>query len=188
MCRTFCLPESNAALHKNFCVAIIAFFPISALEPAIYATTLGQGIKKCSLNTSKVTTMWRGYEDIDLGGLHLDTARSIMYWTSRYTIYRAAISQTEPETLLTTFKCEWQLERMYFCNERNPDGCAITADGSMNGLAYDWIAENLYVATHYGFILACNSGDARTIQEFSCRTLLTDQGKAVGIAVNPNEG
>ena len=57
----------------------------------------------------------------------------------------------------------------------------------MNGLAYDWIAENLYVATEDGFILACNDG-ARTTQGFRCRTLLTRQGQAVGITVNPNEG
>ena len=50
--------------------------------------------------------MWISNKDFDLAGLQFDTARNLIYWTSRYSIYRAAIKQTEPETLLTTGKCK----------------------------------------------------------------------------------
>ena len=57
----------------------------------------------------------------------------------------------------------------------------------MHGLAYDWIAENVYIATGQGHIVAC-SDDARATKEFRCRALIRGEGNLSGIVVDPNEG
>ena len=54
-------------------------------------------------------------------------------------------------------------------------------------LTYDWIAENLYVATYDGHILVCN-GDARVTRTFRCVHLLETQINLRAIAVDPIEG
>lgn len=69
----------------------------------------------------------------------------------------------------------------------NSKGFAIAPDGGLMGLAYDWIAENLYVVTDNGYIVVCNDG-ARTTKAFRCRTLLSGQRDLRGITVDPNEG
>ena len=50
---------------------------------------------------------------------------------------------------------------------------------------FDWIAQNLYVVSSQGFILAC---DGRVNRPFRCDPVLRGQGSVVGIALNPNEG
>ena len=63
-------------------------------------------------------------------------------------------------------------------------------DGAMHALAFDWIAENLYVATRAGYVVVCHD-DARATKAFHCRPVLflcKFYGDLRGIAVDPNEG
>ena len=62
---------------------------------------------------------------------------------------------------------------------------SITTDSNFNGLAFDWISGNIYVATYDGKILACGDGAKRT---FSCFTILDGQSNAEGIALDPTKG
>lgn len=73
------------------------------------------------------------------------------------------------------------LRATHKCHGSPPD-FVIIAVGSFNGLAYDWIADNLYVATDSA-VLACNND-----KPFRCATLLRHRGPTYGIALDPNEG
>ena len=157
--------------------------PLSATDASIFFPKFMDGIWRFSVKTSQLTRMWNSDEYIV--GIAFDAARNITYWTSGYTIYRATINQTETETLLNSTadrKCKWHCLGAIHWICGHPKGFGIIADGSFNGLAYDWIADNLYVATHR-FVLSCNY-DAT----FRCVTLVSGQGLLNGIALDPNEG
>ena len=126
-----------------------------------------------------------------LNGIAFDTSRNILYWTSWSKIYRATIHETEPVTLLNAEECECDTFTSHgdlrCCGYANPKDFAFIAHGGLMGLAFDWIAQNLYVVTDDGYILVCND-DARASKVFRCVTLLNGQGYLRGIAVDPNEG
>ena len=58
-------------------------------------------------------------------------------------------------------------------------------DGSLNALAFDWITDNIYVASGRGTILACDVRKKRTL---SCARVMTGQGDIRDIALDPING
>ena len=59
------------------------------------------------------------------------------------------------------------------------------ADGTFHGLAFDWIAGNVYLGTTGGFILACDTVRTSTL---TCGTVMNNQGEVNGIALSPVAG
>ena len=60
----------------------------------------------------------------------------------------------------------------------------FVADGTLSGLAFDWVQVKIFVATYGGYILAC---DARPTQRFPCVEILSGLGWFHGIAIDPFE-
>lgn len=58
-------------------------------------------------------------------------------------------------------------------------------DGCLNGLAFDWVSGNVYIASSGGFILACSG---RPANSFTCATVLFEEGDIQGIALDPAAG
>ena len=58
-------------------------------------------------------------------------------------------------------------------------------DDQFRGLAFDWVTGNVYIATWGGFVLACDGTLERNLK---CVTILSGQGKLVGIALDPGQG
>ena len=56
----------------------------------------------------------------------------------------------------------------------------------MWGVGFDWITENLYVATVSGYIRACNT--TKATGGLICATVLSGQGTVMGIALDPLHG
>ena len=61
----------------------------------------------------------------------------------------------------------------------------MISDGTIYGLAFDWITSNLYGVSSNGIVFACNTTAGPMIE---CIALLSGQGNLYGIVVNPIEG
>ena len=61
----------------------------------------------------------------------------------------------------------------------------VTADGDVEGLAFDYITRNVYGVSWEGYIFACK---VLPNGKLKCANLLTRQGNLHGIALDPNNG
>ena len=61
----------------------------------------------------------------------------------------------------------------------------IIIDGTIYGLAFDWVTKNLYGVSSNGIAFACNTTAGTMLH---CVMLISGQGALYGIAVNPYEG
>ena len=59
------------------------------------------------------------------------------------------------------------------------------ADKQIQAIAMDWITGNLYGVNHAGVVFACNTEGGNPLK---CATVLRDQGRLHGIAVDPAQG
>ena len=59
------------------------------------------------------------------------------------------------------------------------------ADGHIYGLAFDWIANNIYAVTIEGYIFACSASVSPVTR---CVTVISGHGNVEGIAVDPIHG
>ena len=62
----------------------------------------------------------------------------------------------------------------------------VFADKLISGLAFDWIAGNLYGVSWAGIVFACKARGAGRMTK--CSELVKDQGILRGIALDPQDG
>ena len=144
-------------------------------------------MKTYSLGTSETSTIISSKNE-SIVAVAYDSAASKLYFSSPLNIYRANLDGSNQETILSTRQCKLNYDDFNWRTSKfkSQDVFYTIPDGLFFSLAFDSITRNVYVGTgQQGYILACDTVRA---SNFTCVTVLKNQGDVQGIFLNPAEG
>ena len=119
-----------------------------------------------------------------------------VYWCNRWAIYSTDLDGDHAETVFHLSTMDLCKFHSFFlsvsCTQASHSFLLfdLTADDRIDGLAFEPFAGNVYIAVsnpyeQSGGILACDTERAGYL---TCATVLSEDGKISGIALNPIEG